>query len=389
MQIIKLPGLIDPHVHLRDPGQTQKEDFTTGTMAALAGGYTTIIDMPNNSTPVFSADVLDEKINIAKDKIVCDTGFYFGTTGENFDEFKKVESNVFGLKVYLNRTTGNFITDTKYLEKIFSSWTQQSPVLLHAIDETIDAVIDALQKTPRPIHICHVSSKYELSKIMEAKAQNLPITCGVTPHHLFLTESDVKNLRAYGMMQPPLRTQNDVDFIWKNIKYVDVIESDHAPHTREEKQSGKAGGASGGLPKSSSSFTDPHSGTRLEVALWEEQATGPAVPFGVPGLETTLPLLLTEVKKEKITIDEVIRLCHINPKEIFHVPDNNSSVEVDLDEAWEITNENLQTKCKWTPFSGRKVCGKIKKITLRNNIVYENGQFQITLGQGSIITPNL
>src|SRR6266480_1054286 len=98
--MITLPGLIDPHVHLRDPGQTEKEDFHTGTMAALAGGFTTVIDMPNNKTPITTYDRLLNKQKIAKQVIVCDTGFYFGTLGENFAEFPKVQDDVLGLKVY-------------------------------------------------------------------------------------------------------------------------------------------------------------------------------------------------------------------------------------------------------------------------------------------------
>lgn len=353
MEILKLPGLIDPHVHLRDPGQTQKEDFTTGTMAALAGGYTTVIDMPNNTRPIFTKEALQEKIKTARNKVLCSTGFYFGSTGENIEEFTKVENEVFGLKVYLNKTTGNFITQTKYLTEIFSSWTEKSPVLLHAIDETVDAVIETLKKTPRPIHICHVSSKHELSRIIEAKNENLPITCGVTPHHLFLTDSDREQLGPFGLMQPPLRKREDVEYLWKNISFVDMIESDHAPHTKEEKE--------------------------------ESQN----VPFGVPGLETTLFLLLTEYKNGKITLEEIKRLCHTGPQNVFKIPSSNSEIEVDLSKQWEIKNENLKSKSKWTPFAGRLVWGVLKKVYTNRKLIWEDGNLLTTPGDGQIISPNL
>lgn len=347
-KLVKLPGLVDPHVHLRDPGQTEKEDFSTGTKAALAGGYTTVLDMPNNKTPIFTQDALSVKIKTAEKKIFCDIGFYFGTVGDNLDEFDKVKNKVFGLKVYLNKTTGNLITDKNLLEKIFSAWTNDSPILIHAIDDTLDFVISVLEKNPRPVHIVHASSRHELTQIIKAKQKNLPITCGVTPHHLFLNENDLKALGPFGMMQPPLHSKRDVDFLWENLRYIDVIESDHAPHTKLEKE-------------------------------------GATAPFGVPGLETTLPLLLTEVRNKKITIDDVVRLCSENPRKIFHVPDNNSYIKVDLERKWIIKNEDLQTKSAWTPFDGWKVYGKIEKVFLRGELVFDNGNFKNPPGNAEVL----
>src|SRR5581483_11860086 len=109
MNMLTLPGLIDLHVHLREPGQTEKEDFITGTSAAIAGGYTTIFDMPNNSIPITTKERLDEKITIAKEKILCDVGFHFGSRGNNIEEFEKVKNTAMGLKLYLNETTGNYL----------------------------------------------------------------------------------------------------------------------------------------------------------------------------------------------------------------------------------------------------------------------------------------
>ncbi|MDO8639653.1 MAG: amidohydrolase family protein, partial [bacterium] len=146
MTKIILPGLIDPHVHLRDPGQTEKEDFYTGTCAAIAGGFTTILDMPNNKVPITTLERLEEKISFAKQKTACDIGFYFGSLGDNLDEFEKVKNKVFGLKLYLNETTGNFLINKEKLLKIFSAWPSDKPILLHAEDEAVSFVIETVRR---------------------------------------------------------------------------------------------------------------------------------------------------------------------------------------------------------------------------------------------------
>ena len=368
MSKLILPGLIDPHVHLRDPGQTYKEDFYTGTCAALNGGFTTILDMPNNKIPITTAEKLEEKIKIARKKIVCDVGFHFGSLGDNLNEFQKVNppagGKVLGLKLYLNKTTGNFLIDKTVLGKTFTSWNKssilpsirlfsQKPILVHAEDKMLDAVIRLVKKFGNKVHVCHISTIPDLKQIIKAKKEGLRITCGVTPHHLFLTQSDGKRLGPYGAMKPPLQSQQNQDFLWKNLKFIDVIESDHAPHTVEEKR-------------------------------------GEVPPFGVPGLETTLPLLLTAADSKRLTIDDIIRLCHTNPANIFNInrfDDSNhrSTVEVDMSKEYTIENKNLFTKCKWTPFEGFKVKGGVLRVFLRGKKVFENGKILAKPGSGKIL----
>ena len=239
--MITLPGLIDPHVHLRDPGQTQKEDFLSGTSSALAGGFTTVLDMPNNTKPVTTENLLKEKMQIAQNKIVCDIGFYFGSLGDNLDEFEKVKDHVFGLKLYLNMTTGGFIIDdVETLRKIYSKWQEvtqgKKPILLHAEEDVFNFVAKIVEETKQPTHIVHVSSEEELTKIIKLKEKGLPITTGVTPHHLFLTKDDEKKLGSFGLMKPSLKSQSDQDFLWKHFNDIDIVESDHAPYTKEEKE---------------------------------------------------------------------------------------------------------------------------------------------------------
>jgi carbamoyl-phosphate synthase/aspartate carbamoyltransferase/dihydroorotase len=349
MAYLRLPGLIDPHVHLRDPGQTEKEDFATGTKAALAGGFTTVLDMPNNTEPITTEKRLLEKREIAKDNVYCDVGFYFGTLGDNLEEFPKVQQFVKGLKIYLNHTTGNFILDKSKLKKIVSSWPEDLPILFHAEEETFDGVLELLKESPRPIHLCHMSTSYELKKIIEAKHDRLPVTCGVTPHHLFLTDKDAQTLGPYGMMKPKLKPKKDVDFLWENLSYIDMIESDHAPHTIMEKQSSPT-------------------------------------PYGVPGLETTLPLLLTAVSEKRLSIQDIVRLCHHGPSTTFGiVPDSTTYIEIDPDKNHVVTPERLQTKAGWTPFNGWKVTGSIEKVTIRGTTVYEHGEFLTHPGSGSLL----
>ena len=347
--MITLPGLIDIHVHLRDPGQNSKEDFFTGTSAALAGGFTTILDMPNNLQPITTEERLNEKISEAKMKAVSTIGFHFGSLGDNFDQFKKVQSKVFGLKLYLNQTTGGFIITPKVMMSVYKAWSSKKPILLHSEEEMIAMVIEVVKKTGQPSHFCHVSSKSELQQIIKAKQDGLPVTCGVCPHHLFLTEKDEKSLGPFGMMKPPLKSQKDIDFLWKNLSLVDVIESDHAPHTLEEKNS-----------------KNP--------------------PFGVPGLETTLPLLLTAVHDGRLTIEEIIRLCYENPKNIFHIPTTeDTKIIIDPDSTYEIRNKDLFTKSKWSPFNGWKVNGKLEKVYLKGKKVFENGKLLVKPGSGNVI----
>lgn len=351
MSKIILPGLIDPHVHLRDPGQTQKEDFQTGTMAAISGGFTTIIDMPNNLKLIDTEQLLNDKIKIAKKKIVTDLGFHFGSLGDNFEQFKKVQKKVVGLKLYLSQTTGGYVIPKEKIERTFKAWGRKKIILVHAEDEMLDFVIKLMAKTGNKVHVCHVGKKEELNKIIKAKLEGLPITCGVTSHYLFLNEHNVRRLGSFGKMKPPLGTKADQNFIWKNLKYIDLIESDHAPHTIEEKKS-----------------ENP--------------------PFGVPGLETTLPLLLNAVNDKRLTLEEVIRLCYESPKKIFELnvhPENK--IEVNLSQSFTIQNKNLFTKCGWTPFDGFRAKGKIERVFIRGKKVFENGKIFAKPGSGHLLFP--
>ncbi len=337
--LIKLPGLTDCHVHLRDPGATQKEDFQTGSRAALAGGITTFIDMPNNPLPTTSLQRLNQKIKLAKKKALCQVFFHFGADKNNFKQFPKVENKVKGLKIYLDHTTGPLlIEDLATLEKHFRFWPKELPISVHAEDATMLKVLGLVAVWNKPVHFCHVSQACEIEIIKEAKKKGYPITCEVTPHHLFLTKNDFKHLGAFGMMRPPLRSKKDVSALWKNLSYIDCFATDHAPHTKAEKDS-----------------QNP--------------------PSGVPGLETALPLLLTAVKKGQLTLDDIVLRYFKNPAKIFKIKTSkNTYIEADLKKKWKIKNLNLLTKCGWSPFDGKKVQGKVISVFIAGKKVFE-GRF--------------
>lgn len=344
-----LPGLIDPHVHLRTPGQEHKEDFFTGTAAALAGGFTTIIDMPNNLKPIVTPGRLARKIKLAKEQILCDIGFYFGSLGNNFHHMPTIQKETKGLKVYLNQTTGNYIVDTKVFEKICKHWPPYHPILVHAEEDVLDPIIAIAHQTRQRLHIAHVSSKKELTTILSAKMKGYAITCGVTPHHLFLTEEHTTKLGSKALMKPYLKSSQDTKFLWQHIKDIDIIESDHAPHTLEEKQSSTP-------------------------------------PYGIPGLETTLPLLLTAVYNNDLTLADIVRLCVENPSKIFDIQqDKQTYIEIDENKNWTIDPRKFFSKAKWSPFAGQKVYGQVKRVIIRNIPVFESGRILVTKGFGQVI----
>ncbi|MBI4066992.1 amidohydrolase family protein [Candidatus Gottesmanbacteria bacterium] len=375
---IRLPGLIDIHVHFRDPGQTDKEDFYTGTSAALAGGVTTVFDMPNNLVPIFTLKTLLEKMKIAEKKAVCDYGFYFGTDGKNITEFEKVKGLVIGLKVYLTLTTGKYLLDNgQKLEEVFESWPKEKVIVVHGEGDKIDLAINLAKKYKNKVHITHVSKKNDLQVIIEGKKTNSNITCDVTPHHLFLSKEQISAKNTSGVarrvypersrrdspdgggtangfyeVKPPLASRVDQDFLWEHLKDIDAIATDHAPHTIEEKKSNTP-------------------------------------PSGMPGVETTLPLLFTAVKDGRLTMKDLIRLTNTNPQMIFGFRQNkNTCVEIDPDEKYTIENENLKTKCSWSPFARREVYGRVQKVFIRGEKVFEKGKILAKPGLGrNILSP--
>jgi dihydroorotase-like cyclic amidohydrolase len=346
MATLDLPGLIDIHVHLRDPGGTHKEDFSSGTAAALAGGVVAILDMPNNTPPVVDEETLHSKVELASRKARCDFAFYMGASTENASR-SAVDPHVAGLKMYLDETYGPLrIASLPVLLEHFKSWPRHRPIAAHAEGLSTAIAIGLAQLYDRRLHICHVSRKAEVELVRQAKERGGEITCEVTPHHLFLTEEDVNTLGNLALMKPELGTREDNEALWSNLDVFDAVASDHAPHTMAEKKS-------------------------------------EAPPPGVPGLETTLPLLLNAVSEGRLPLPRLVELLHDGPARVMGLRSpKNSRVEVDLGARWSIQGTNLYTKCGWTPFEGLSVRGRVVSVYLRGAQVYADGEVLAAPGSG-------
>ena len=350
MTRIKIPGMVDPHTHLRDLDWSHKATFASETAAALAGGYWAVFDMPNTPPSTVSGATLDRKLSTISEKAVCDWGVYFGAAQtDNTSEYPLVAGDTCGLKIYNNSTTGNLLLDDQaQREKHFAAWPASRIIAVHAEEDTVAEILALVSRYRKPTHFVHISTAKEISYLRAAKAHGLPVTIGVCPHHLYLTDQDEQALGALGRMKPGLKTAADRDALWEAVKegLVDVIESDHAPHTLEEKASDTP-------------------------------------PYGVPGLETTLPLMLLAVSEGRLTLERVVELVAINPRRIWRLecpPDTYALV--DLEVGYVIERENLHTQCGWSPFEGIRVRGKVVETWIRGQKVYDGEQVLAPPGFG-------
>src|SRR5664279_5227586 len=308
--ILRIPGMLDPHVHLRDLDWSHKATFASQTAAALAGGYWALFDMPNTPPPTITRAALDLKRASIARQAYCDWGLYFGAAQSgNQAEYAGVAADVCGLKIYNNATTGTLLIEDQALrEAHYRAWTSGKPIAVHAEGETVADILELGRRYRRFTHFCHISTKSEIDLLRAAKDEGLPISIGVTPHHLYLTEADLPRLGALGLMKPTLKTASDQAALWAALAdgVVDVVESDHAPHTLAEKQSAQP-------------------------------------PYGVPGLETTLPLLCLAVEEKRLTYDRLIELFALNPQRIFGLfPDTETYTLVDTSAHYVIERANLR-----------------------------------------------
>ena len=349
--MLKLPGLIDPHVHVREPGQTHKEDWDTATQSALAGGVTTILGMPNTKPPIFDAATLDLALDAAKQKARCDYGQYVGAGPDNASILPALASKAAGLKMYLDSTFGELRLDDMTLwMPHFEKYPKEYPVVLHSESRTMAAGILFAAIYDRPVHIAHISLKEEVLLIKAAKEKGIKVTCEVCPHHLFLSKEDIPAIShghpGRGEVRPRLATKADVEALWTNMDVIDCFATDHAPHTLEEKDSDNP-------------------------------------PPGFPGLETLLPLLLTGVNDGRLTIDDIVQKSVINPRKIFNLPEQPETwVEVDENVVYEIKAQNQFTRCGWTPFEGWQVKGRVMRVVLRGQTAFEDGKILVEPGYG-------
>lgn len=380
-----MPGAIDAHVHFRTPGYEKKEDWKTGSRAALAGGVTTVFDMPNTKPHTTSLHALETKRDLIRKDTLVNFGLFFGANLDNLEEIKKVKG-VVGLKVYMGATTGHMIMESsarleKLLEKLYSD--HKYIVAVHAEDEEMirrhaetyrdentpevhslirnDAValsaartaVHLAKKYNGRLHICHMSTKKEVELITKYPDEN--ITCEVTPHHLFLTVADYARQGNFVKVNPPLRSHKDQERLWDGLKskIIDIVASDHAPHLRAEKELG---------------YLD--------------------APAGVPGVQTMLPLLLNAVNDDMLELSDVVDLVATRPAELFGVQGKGwvregydaDLVVVDMDLERRVENSELYTKCGWSPFTGRLLKGWPVMTFVRGRLGMQDGKIVETEG---------
>jgi carbamoyl-phosphate synthase/aspartate carbamoyltransferase/dihydroorotase len=346
--MLRLPGLIDPHVHLREPGATHKEDWDSGTSAALAGGYTMVLAMPNTNPPVVDSATLDQALTAAQANARCDYAQFLGAGDGNVTTAAALAARAAGLKLYLDQTYGPLRLDSMLLwQAHLNSWPADAPLAAHAEERSLGAVILLATLAGRPVHVCHVSTREEILVIRAAKQRGLAVTCEVTPHHLFLSSADLAHLPGgRGEVRPRLAAPEDRQALWDNLDVIDCFASDHAPHTLAEKD-------------------------------------GANPPPGFPGLETSLPLLLTAVKEGRLSLDDLILRSFTNPQRIFRLPEQPETwVEVDPDTRGEITAANAFTRCAWTPFEGMPVTARVHRVVLRGKEAFRDGQMLANPGDG-------
>lgn len=372
--LVLLPGLIDSHVHFRSPGFEYKEDWLTGSRAAVKGGVTTVLDMPNTNPATIDEYSLDIKRKLAANKSIVNFGFHFGATKENISLTQEIKG-VAGIKVFVGSSTGNLLLNNPSdLKKLFSDsnklflvhaeneqfiqeqtkkYKNESNPLIHtkirapeAAAQSVAMLLELTEQTGARLHFCHISTAKELELISEAKQKGLPVTCEVTPHHLFLTEEEYNKKGNWVKMNPPLRSEANCQALWQGIKngIVDTIGTDHAPHTREEK----------------------------EKNYWQ-------APAGVPGVETMLSLLLNAVSQGSLELERLIQLTSANPARIFKIQNKGEIKEgfdadlvlVDLNAKRRVIENELETKCGWSPFVDRQLIGWPQKTIVKGNLIYD------------------
>jgi dihydroorotase len=393
--MLVLPGLIDVHVHLRDEGKAYKEDFYTGTAAAAAGGMTTVLDMPNNDPVTMSIETLKNRMLIAERRVLVNVGFYSEFPNDLDVVSGIVAQGAVGFKLFMAHQVGGLnIDDDEALQEAFTKVGELGvPVAVHAEDKALlmaneerlkranrhDATaflqahsehvelkaVERLLKTSTQtgvrLHFCHMTTEEGLKAIIEAKKSGRNVTCEVTPQHLLLSNADYERYGLMLTMMPPLRGESHIKALWKGITdgWVDALGSDHAPHALSEKSAG---------------------------SVWD-------VKVGVPGLETTLPLMLTMVRKNRLSLAHVVHLLSEKPAEIFCLRDRGGLEQrrkadltvVDFNRKFRIDASKFYSKAKYSPFDGWEVQGKPVKTFVNGLLIMDEQEIVAKPGNGEVI----
>ena len=377
-----IPGMIDPHVHVRDLKQSEKEDWSSASNAALKGGITTVFDMPNTRPPTVNLQFLNakrEKAKLAK----VNYKFNVAATSQNLKELTELldtkPEDVAALKLFLAGSNSNeFVDDEEDIKQIFDlSLKYNLPVIVHTewqkcVEEysakvqnpTVsdhnfmrnsecsvkgtDLLISLAKEIGNKLYLAHISTAEEID-IIKANKEKCRVFCEVTPHHLLINEEILKTAGNFGKVNPPLRTEKDNKRIMQGIieGTVDTIGTDHAPHLLSEKL--------------------------------KEYSQAPS---GFPGLETALPLLINEVNKGSFDLKKLIEITSFNTAKIFNLKNRGQIKEgyfadltvIDMNKTWKIEAKNFKTKAKYSPYEGMSGKGDVVMTFVNGELRFENNR---------------
>jgi dihydroorotase len=379
--LLLLPGVIDPQVHFREPGATHKEDLSSGSRAAVRGGVTSFLEMPNCSPPTTNQARLDWKLACAARSSAANFGFFIGASQDNLEALNTVHPAC-GIKIFMGSSTGDLLVDDEaLLDTIFA--TGDRVIAVHAEDETrirersslfLEAEYDqssyeihsrirdpetALIATQRAVrlskkygrrlHILHLSTAEEVDFLRLEKPPQ--VSCEVVPNHLFLSSDDYHQLGSRAQMNPPVRAPDNASALWQGLQdsVIDIIATDHAPHTIEEKR-------------------QPY----------------PLSPSGMPGVETSLPMMLTEVVAGQCTLQQIQEWMSYGPARLYGIPDKGLIAEgfdadltlVDLERYRPVVNEEIFSRAGWSPYNGRQLTGWPVYTVVNGRVVFDHGNIR-------------
>lgn len=375
-----LPGVIDSHTHMREPGLEQKEDLASGTRAAVLGGVATVFEMPNTNPPTVSRETLEDKLARARGRAWADFAFYIGATLENIDALRDLESlpGACGVKLFMGSSTGNLlVSEEGDVRRVLQSGTRR--VAVHSEDEarlreriaafshpTVDQhplirdsecarlaterLIRLCAETGRPVHILHTSTAEEIPLIVDAKRRGLPVTTEVCPQHLFFAAPDCYHrLGSRAQQNPPIRDAEHRAALRAALAagVFDTIGTDHAPHLLEEKER-------------------PY----------------PASPSGLPGVQTLVPVMLTLVHEGVLSLEQFVRAVSEGPARVFGISNKGALAEgmdadltlVDLDGERVLEEDWIASRCGWSPYVGERLRGWPVHTVVRGSVVVRDGQ---------------
>ena len=372
-----LPGVIDPQVHFREPGNEYKEDLGSGSRAAVRGGVTSFLEMPNTAPPTTTQAALDKKLALAAQKSVANYGFFIGATPDNLEALNSV-APACGIKIFMGSSIGSLLVNRpEDLERIFANGTRL--IAVHAEDEArinarraqfagrtdpaahseirdnetarlaTELALTLSKKYQRRLHILHLSTREEVAMLRASKPAW--VTAEAIPNHLLLNTADYARLGTLVQMNPPIRTPADNAALWEGLHdgIIDFIATDHAPHTLEEKK-----------------------------------RAYPNTPSGMPGVETSLPLMLTAMHGGRCTLAEIQKWMCSGPAEAYRIPNKGKLLEgwdadlalVDIEHTRPVRNEETFTKVRWSPWHGRELRGWPLYTIVNGEIAFDNGHIR-------------